>query len=477
MEQSKLQIFSRAFFIFAGISLIVYIAQANIAPLGMKTKLSSEVEKDNIKLVPLQRVQKLQDTTIKIIDDVVYFSTDMQAQYESAHIKVTFKNDDPSQNVYLGFQDQDIWHYDTKLIDSPILNNLNWDRIGSNPTIYQKVKKYNSYEDFLKNPPLDSVIGTYDFDDNLLRQKGLDDYKPSDKLTVINTPLRGKVVFYTYISNEWFKLWVKKQDLNNYQDPDVTTIKIYKQDDVVYTANIDDDGIRDGSGKVLPPQETYIQNPGPGLPEPGVYKVVIDAGGDTIIRQIKTNMHKIVFASPIFPISNHEVYPNVVDQTTPNKLYSDALVFQAITYHPEATQSVKLSNQVLNLTEAKKEEATVSAQAFTEVNVPKSDVVLKGFLGYFAFDKTQFFKPSAFKLFSITKKEDTDITDYVISNYQPNYLYEGRWKVVDMNFDLKAAISKKGKLSWIIKAPGLKDNKRSITIKKIEIELTKKPWF
>src|SRR6185437_807582 len=102
--------------------------------------------------------------------------------------------------------------------------------------------------------------------------------------------------------------------------------------------SVGDDGITDASHKVLPPTDITIANPGPGLPETGIYKIVIDDNSDTVIKSIRTNLHKIVFAQSIFPIANRSAYYGVVSSTSATTVYTNALSLSALTYHTPGEQ-------------------------------------------------------------------------------------------------------------------------------------------
>lgn len=484
MKKFNLHIISRILFISLAISLITYLFFRNLVPLGVSAKLAT----DNGQLITLNPPDRVKrsisvngDTQTAILNDLIYFSTNMDFKYDRAKIRVIFKNQSEAQPFHMGFQDEDKWHFNTQLIDMPLLNNIQkmgWTVLGTNPSLYQKTEKYSSFQDLLSSQP-SHKLGIVNYDENVFRQYSLSDYKTSDKETIFNLPLRGRVIFFSYLDNEIFKLRVEKQDLNIYEDPDVVTINIYKENDVVYSAQIDDDGISDSSGKVVSPSAVTIQNPGPGLPEPGIYKVVIDASNDTVITQIVTNLNRIVFASPIYPVSNQEVYPKIVQKTSPSILYSDASEFNFETYHEGGEQEVRVGTQSGLLKIKEELIATPSAEVTTDNNLtaiilPKSDVVVKGKLGYFAFSPEQFFQPTRYKLLNIDSKEDLEGVDYIIADYKPSW-QEGEWRVAEAEFDLRTAFVKNGKLSWLIKAPGLKENGREVIIKKIEVELTKKP--
>ncbi len=471
---------------------IIGIFLRNVEPFGTETSLKSGENVSISGIGPKDRVfiEKLNEDLIsKIVDDLTYFSIDMAHNYDSAKIRLTFKNDNPEQDVSLGFQDQSIWHYESKFVDINILNSLDWNMVDHYPTLYQRHAYYKSYIDFLENPPKIGGIGTYNIDPNIFSQSVLRDYKPSNKETVIDTPIRGRHVIYMYLKDEPFRLKITKQDLNWYEDADTVSIRIYKGKENVLTGTIADDGIEDKSQKTLPPQEIELKNPGAENPEPGVYKIVIDGTADTVIKKISTNLHKIVFENSIFLVGNKEVYPKIVDTTIPTNLYAETSELKATTYHESAIQEIKVNDKVLKLINVGSEamiSATGSANFFSDnkekestqsgmyVTIPKNDVVLNALLGYFSFSKDQYFEPSPYKNLPINSKEDIDKVDYIVANYTPSRK-EGDWQVAEAEFDLSTAVTKKGKLSWLIKAPKLKERGGSILIKKIEVQLTKKP--
>ncbi|MBW3538347.1 hypothetical protein KY386_02550 [Candidatus Parcubacteria bacterium] len=355
------------------------------------------------------------------------------------------------------------------------MNRLTWSSIGGGPYLYQKEPEFDSLESFLQNSPENKVIGTYDYDPAALTQNvRLPDYRPALKETVIDTPLRGRTVMYVYLDNEPFKMKLTKRDLNWYADPDVMNIKVYKQQDVVLEATIDDDGNDTDNRRVGLPQEVELANPGPGLPEAGVYKIVIDAPGDTALTRLETNLHKIVFEGPIYPVANKEVYGGLVEQTKPTNLVTDAPAVSFVTYH-QALQDVTVGGQMVNINQPQQAVKAANPGGQAAVTIPKSDVVVNG-IGYFAFTPEQFFTPTPYKILPIRDAKDLEQVDYVLTNYQKPR-QEGEWLVAEREFDLSDAVIQKGKLSWLISAPGLKENNRTIEIKSIEMTLTKKGWW
>ncbi|MDP3941660.1 MAG: hypothetical protein Q8Q49_05120 [bacterium] len=464
-------------------AFVAYVVLYNMSPLGVTANYALDTDGGNIsKLGPKERVTEVAQngqTVFRQTHDLVYFTTKMPFVFDTARVHLTFQNKNPDQTIALGFQDRETWHYAAKPYDVPFLNDLSWTHSGKNPVLYQREKTYANADDFLARPPLHAFIGTYSYETEIgnIALTRLPDYKPVSKESLINsTPLRGKHVLYAYLDHEPFTMTIEKQDLNWYEDPDVMTVKIYKDKDLVYQAIADDDGVTDSSKRVLPPRTLSIKNPGKEFPESGVYRIVIDANSDTIIKRIQTNLHKIVFQGTIFPVGNKDAYTSVVASTAATDVYTNALVLGASTYHSAGKQTMQVGTQTLSLTTLKSEEIMIPQEDITKVVIPKNDVMLNSYWGYFAFDKDQFFLPTPYRVLPITKKEDLKIVDYILTSYTPSS-QKGAWKTAEGTFDISSAFIKNGRLSWIIQAPHLKDNNSEILIKNIEVTFHKNPWI
>lgn len=471
---------------FLGVALltafVTYTFLNNITPFGITVFATLQENNERISdLGPKNRVTTeiiSGEKLTKLNHDLIYFSTEMPFQFDQATVKLTFQNSAPDQTVSLGFQDQENWHYATKPFDIPLLNSLSWNHTGKNPVLYQKEQIFESVDNFFADLPKNAFIGTYEYelDETKASSIKLADYAPQSQGTIIDTPLRGRHVFYTYLENEPFTFTIEKQDLNWYEDPDPMIVKIYKDAALVFQATAEDDGITDNSRKSQTPQMIQIKNPGPDLPESGVYKIIIDANTDTVIKRISTNLHKIVLQGPLFPAGNHEVYPTVVDQTIPTNLYTNALTLSAITYHTAGRQTILAGEKAIPLDTIKTDHLFTPKETFTNVTLPKNDIVLNGFQGYFAFSENQFFLPANYHTVPITKKEDLQLVDYVVADYTPSQS-TGAWKTNERTFNLENAFIKDGRLKWLIKAPKLQENNHTLIIKDIEITFHKKPWL
>ncbi len=358
----------------------------------------------------------------------------------------------------------------------PLLNDLSWSAIGmTSPVLFQRKQQFGTVDDFLAHPPTNALIGTYAYDKDFGTSKQqLPNYQPATTDTVIDTPLRGKHTMYIYLHHEPFHMIIEKQDLNWYEDPDPMTVTVYKDNDIVFQETVDDDGITDNSRKILPSQKIEIKNPGPDLPENGVYKVVIDANSDTIVKKITTNLHKIVFAGSVFPAGNNNVYGSVIATTSATTLYTNALLLSATTYHNAGLQNITVGNQTIHMEEINNIYPITPLGDITNVIIPKGDIIINGFQGYFAFSQDQFFNPTPYHILPINSKYDIPLVDYIITDYHPSTKI-GDWQVAERTFDLQTATIKNNTLSWIIVAPQLNANNREILINNIDITFRKKP--
>lgn len=463
-------------------TIVAFTLLINLSPYGAVEFYSLKQNSNNVsKLGPKERVLVVNDgknENYKIIDGLVYFTTTLPFNFDSATIKIFYKNLNPEQTLSIGFQDQENWHYSYKPYEIPYLNSINWIKNGYSPVLYQRERKYFSVDEFYSNPPINGVIGTFEYTPTISNPSNtkLNSYIPQEKDTFINTALRGRHIMYAYLQREKFRMSFQKQDLNWYENSDEMNIKIYKNDEVVYEVQAKDDGIVDSSKKILPPQQIILENPSKELPEDGIYKIVFDANEDTVIKNIKTNLHKIVFANSIFPVANKEVYSGIVATTSATKVYTNALTISAATSHNPGKQNILVGDQVLGVNTLHTSTYLAPKDNIAEVVIPQNDVVLTGFLGYFAFEKDQFFLPTKYHILPITKAEDVELVDYILTDYLPSRT-EGEWQVNEQTFDLRTAYIKDGKLSWIIKAPKLKERGGEIIIKDIQITFHKRGWL
>lgn len=451
----------------------IYVLSYNFPLFGLNHKANNN---DITALLPNSRVKKENVLGTEIerqTDDLTYFTTKSEG-FDSATVKFEFMSTSADQALYLGFKDSSTNHYNTKPVNLPFLNNLDWRRITfTMPFIYAKNdRNYSSEEDFLRNPPRDPV-GIY-FVDPSKYETSIDmiaDYSPSQKHMIIDTPLRGSHTFYVFLGFQPFEMSITKQDLNNYEGEDNVYIKVFKGTVMLTDRLIKDDGNTTSSGPMGNQETADISYEG-GNPENGVYKIVIEANADTIIKKISTNLSRIVFEPPLFILSKN--WNDASNLTfSPVTLYTDARKLSFRTYHTESLQEIKIGSDTVDLSGVEEEKTYENNKNYNMITIPKGDVVVEG-QGYFAFTKDQYFSPFIFKKIDIRKKEDLEKVDYFVTDYLKPFNTTGNWKLAEVEFDLKDAYYSNGKLSWIIKAPGLKANGQELYIRNMEVMFHKK---
>lgn len=463
---------------FLALITIIYIGFANTLPFG-KEVVYTNFDNSISPLGPVSRIELTDINDVQVTkqkDDLIYFYTIFPFPFDKAKVKITLKNLDPLQMLELGYRDELEWHYDMKTIDASIFHNPDWKIIDGNPNLFQRYNRYNTIEELLIDSP--TVVGALDYNFESKEEIIIPRYISKNVDTIIDVPLRGSHIMYMYVQDEPFRLTVKKQDLNWYEDPDIMEIRVYKDNDIVFTSMIDDDGITDNSKAVGMIQEAIINNPGPGLPENGVYKVVFDANGDTVIKNIRTNLSKIVFVGSVFPISNSVVYPEFIQKTSTTTLYTNSNMITTLTYHDATQQKIIINDEIYHLNETRtlNKIDINNEKDMSKILFPQSDIVVSS-MGYLAFSKDQFFIPNKLNLFSITPTTDFTIFDYIITPYKAPLIDENGYFIIEREFDLTSAVPVDGRLGWMIRAQGLKENNREVIINDIKITYTKEGWW
>jgi preprotein translocase subunit SecG len=464
----------RLFTLILAVGLCAYIFIANSTPVGI-TETYKLGSKQISGLGPSSRELSINGIN-KQTENLIYFTSKMPFKFDHVKVKVTFKNPSGLQKILMGYRDQDVWHYNTQTLDEPFMDNLDWQKIGSESFLYQKNPTYRSMSVFFSKPPENKVVGVFDYSNSDFLQPNiiLPNYKPTQNKTFIDEPLRGNVVMYAYLNHEPFNMTITKQDLNWYGDPDTTKISVYKSQDKVYEATIDDDGNSTNNHKIGQKQSININNPGPGLPEPGVYKIVIDTSIDSIITNITTNLHKVVFEGPLYVANNSDIYKGIVKKTQQSILTTNA---QQLNFRTDHNRSyiLMVDKQTINIAQPNQVVSATNTAAKTTVYIPNSDMIVNG-SGYFALSADQFFEPTPYKILPINSADDVSKADYILTNYKKPERVDG-WLTTEREFSIPDAFTQNRQLSWLIEAPGLKENNRTVEYKQIDMTLSKKGWF
>jgi hypothetical protein len=391
--------------------------------------------------------------------DIVYFSTPSLG-YDRASVEIEFINPSDRQSLFMGYKDRDDWHYFTKPLDLPLINNLGWIQINTIPPLLFSRNKYNykDFQSFLDKPPAEAV-GIYQSNGDF-EIGWLPDYKKSSKWTTINTPLRGSHSFYVFLENEPFSLQVKKRDLNWYEGPDTMKVSVYKQGMLMSESTGPDDGISAASRIEGKTQTVVVQDNG-STPDNGVYRVDIKTNDDTVIDSITTTLSKIVWIPPIFPLS-------------PTTLYTDAKDLTFKTLHTPSIVPILLNGQPIFIPAVNETIPATASANYNVIDLPQGDVIVAG-MGFFSLSKDQYFTPFIFKRVDIKTESDLEKINYLITDYLQPHKGNSGYKVSKLEFDLSNSIHTNDTLNWIIQAPGLKKSGGEILIKNITVILHKDP--
>lgn len=466
MENQNLKITTRIACRIALLMLALYLINKNYPIFKTDVVLGKGKISD---LTPSGRVINFPKPPL-MTDNLIYFETTSKG-YDSATVVLTYSSLNPHQEIQLGYRDNSTWHYHTKPIFLPFFEGLTWEKVGNSPPfLYQKSPVFASTENLLKNPPKDKAVGTYYLtEDHSINV--LNGYAPKSSETVINTPLRGSHTFYTYLNDEPFRLSIEKQDLNWYEGADTLEIKVYKDKKLLSQKKIEDDGVTDTS-RIPGITQAEVIKYEEGNPENGVYKIVLKAGNDLMIKSIKSSFNKIVFEGPVFPLSGSEIYP-MAGESAESLIYTDSSKLSFVTAHEKSLSEIDISGKKLTMDKTSTPFKFESQSERNIIKASKGDVKIDG-NGYFSFDIDQFFTPFIYKKFEVKSTDDLSQVDFLLTDYSKPFDEDG-WKTKEINFSLTDAYYSNGKLSWLIKAPNLKESGGKIMIKEIKVILHQDP--
>ena len=429
-----------------------------------KKSFISDLEPEN-RLSKIKREGKTYFRTIR--KEPVYFKAKVPRRFHEAEITVEYQN--PNHPLFeLGvLQERKKWTFVKQTIENQLLDHLDWFRLEKNSLkLWQKEKKYNTLDEFLKNIPDQEKIAQFNY--NLEKDVILPDYQAENRLLEINKTLRGSFTMYTYIKNERLDFSFWKQDLNWSPGPDKMDIFISKGNKIIYTDYIEDDGL--GVGAIGPIQKKHIQIPN--LPE-GIYKIQINTTDDVLTRNIQTKQHLLSFSGTNLYIASNENY-GVPNQTV--NLYSNTTSFNVSTSHQTSCQTFKINNQDVSIDEVYKK-YNFSDELFTDkINhlfFPISDVLIKSNnKSVFSFTKSSFFNPFPENIVNLTPETNLDEIDYIIADYTFPQLLKNNWKRKTVKLEVEKSVLEDRNYRFMFSAPGLENG---IKIRKIEILFKKEP--
>ena len=402
-------------------------------------------ENSSVELSPSERI--VENNEIKELSGgLVYFDSIVPERANYAKLRVWFKDNFPELSKFsIGIKDKKEWSYAYKKIFE-----TGYDKPTFTP---ENIPEEFEFESKVYNP-----LGI-----ELNNEPKLEVESINEK--IIQTAIRGKHEFYAYL-NGYLYFEVEKRDLNWYDGEDELKIKLYKDEDLLDTAIIEDDGITIKNQNFSRRQEGILTYENL---EEGVYRIELDNNDDMIITKIKTNAAKMV--SPRIFLADNEAYDLRNKNITIHAYLHDS-VLHIVTYHKEGLQKVRVNNQEFNFDIQDKGITLNFTHGFNFINLEKGDVILSGNKGsFFSFDEESYFHPILFYETNNPKEADYIIIEEIPEN---NVKEEDGWLNTETWFNLNEAyINEKRELSFVFNTPHLNKNETknfTIPIKKIQIE-------
>ena len=435
--------------------VILWLLYMAVVPSGKITYVY-DFKKDNYfisKLTPDARVEERQNNKQKIIGDPVYFSLRTPRRFNKAKLTLKYKRckQEPQcapANLPIievgALVDKTVWRYDLEPIENYIINQLAlaWDMIEENGAILlQRRKKYNSIDEFLKNPPPVGEIALYNYD--LKSDFILPGYIPGDKKVEFKRPLRGPYQFYTYIKGEDLDFTFFFTDINENKDPDPIDMNLYFGGRLIDARHLDDDGISEDNGRASLARGLDFKLSD--LPE-GVYKIELRSNDDIITDKIITKQRKLAFINKIWLYKSGRKIEDL-------NIFTDSRTLNAQTANPESLQTIKLADGDLSIDQTYKQFTSGLKGTSTKFFLEHDDIIISGD-GVFSFTQKGLINPSIKKINAALDINGEGI-NYVIADYRLPKKLDG-WQEAEARMDLADAYREAGKYSFIISIPGLK---------------------
>jgi len=416
-------------------------------------------------LTPVERVEPAQNGSQKIIGDPVYFSLRTPRTFDTAKIRIKYKNNSNAPLIEAGvLTDAKVWNYNLQPIENQTLDKLakNWTVVREGDLmLLQRNKNFENIEEFLKNLPGKNEIALYNYDGKELNSKALEfNSVISPSTNKEFNSIRGSFQFYTYLKQgEKLDFKFSFQDLNESAESDAIDINLYSQDKLILSRHLDDNGelaslrpesVQDFGGQGIRNQELGIREK---LNE-GVYKVEVKGNDDIVTKDIQTKQ-RLSFVNKIWLNEGENL-----------KIFTDSRFINVQTVNPGSLQKIKAGGGELDLSETYKQFGLKLKDKISEINIPKGDVILSGD-GVFAFSPAELLNPGIRKI-DANFDADTEGINYILARYQ-SPREENGWKIAEAEFNLKGVFRQFYKYSFMLSVPGLKSG--DVEVGEIKVEL------
>ena len=385
----------------------------------------------------------------RIMADPVYFHVEVPRSFDKALVTMEYRN--PEQNIVeLGINKAGEGNYEIKPIENKLIDDTLWEKLEQdNLILLKKKKKYNSIQDFLEQYPSNpsQKIATYHY--SLKPKVSIPNYIPQNYSKNINTNLVGTHELLVYVEEEDINLDL---DFINTKPSDDNPISIKVKKDEVELLS---EGIYDLNHSI---NLTNLSN--------GVYQIYIISSDDVILKNINTNLQKIITKS--------KIYPDQSDNQV--KVFTNSIDLNFRTWITSGLQELYVNNDKVSINKVQRlinwrEQTDEEYNNPKQISIPKGNVEIIGD-GYFALDEDMYFNPypNIDRLFYYTDIEDYDFL--IGSNYQTPEKKINKI-ITTTEFDLYGIAGDRKNLDFVLSVPGIDDVNEDILVYKINIELTR----
>jgi len=481
-----------------------YIGWVNIMPFGGTLHYSIDVggqdTEGTARLTgPFDRISdRLEaggETFRELEQSLVYFELD-EPQLRNAQkitVRVRFKdNFNTDAEFVIGARNGQEWSYHWKNIYVPFYTELSWlPIVTTNGDIYVystdpvNVPEFASVDEFLQNPPVDSVIATND-DSLPINQLVGPPYNESYESVTVKSSLRGPHTLWTYVRNDSLELKIAKQDLNWYEEADELVIGVYSLNgELIEEAVIPDDGDTEESKKLGPVQETaFTAN----IPEPGAYRIQLNCNSDLLITSLEINQSKLVVEKRMYLSGkNPAYYPDETDNE-PVILYGrnyEASQVRLYTWHNSGLQTIPIvgdnDNITVDVDQVKTDFYTDISPGAYHMTIPEQDILIDS-TGFLAFTPTSYFLPRKCEVVELQHDMSwlVENVDYIVLN-RADYITpenDDGWLIARTKWQLEDLYLIDNTLSLCLNVPHLaRQPERTIRIDWIEIDMEISPLW
>lgn len=466
----------RFFFACSALFFVAIFIYLRIVPGGLMTYERSwpghwQLSKDLIyDFKPAERLD-LSSDYLKIVADPVYFSVWTARGFDSAQLKIKYRDHLASNTPIIAaglLKNKLTETYDLQPIQNDLVDKLrfSWPRLADSEhlLVLQKEKKYDDVQDFwddLKGGTLrscpsgpNSCLALYNF--AWAAAYHLPDYAPIFPLS-IDQPLRGPHQCYVYLPKGPWRLNFDFVDLNQDRAADPITVSVSRDDEILARQDLADDNLSPTSGK-SEAKHLYLSGE---TVSAGVHKVEIRIGLDTLISRIESSSNKLVFINRLWPVENLKSL----------HLFTDAAYVGLQTANPASLGKIAVEKKFFNLDKTNQPFIFPTTAMLSEISLEKSDIILEN-NSVFAFSRDSFFNPGFKKIDRYFSPADSSV-QYVIAAYD-RPLEDKGLKTASAEFSLLGADHSDNKYTFLLSIPGLSgaaDSSGYIEIEDIQIIL------